>query len=101
MYTMRGNEAGEFPDNLSRGKELDPSMCERVIMKKWPTLIKIGVWVFLCSFIVEYLNPSTVGVRAYYDPTLKYYSSLGNNSHLLKKSNPLIWASAEDHDHFR
>ena len=66
------------------------------------SIIKIGVWVLLCLFLVEYLNPSAVGVRAYYDPSLKYYSSFfANNSPLLKKSNPLIWASAEDHDHFR
>src|SRR3989304_2103825 len=64
------------------------------------SIIKIGVWVLLCLFLVEYLNPSAVGVRAYYDPSLKYYSSFfANNSPLLKKSNPLIWVSA-DHDHF-
>ncbi|HLA29039.1 MAG TPA: hypothetical protein VJZ49_14225 [Syntrophales bacterium] len=69
-------------------------------MKKWTTLIKIGVWVFLCLFMAEYLDPSAVGVRAYYDPlALKYYSSLGNNYSLQKKSNPLIWVSA-DYDHF-
>ena len=64
------------------------------------SIIKIGVWVLLCLFLVEYLNPSAVGVRAYYDPSLKYYSSFfANNSPLLKKSNPLIWVSA-DYDHF-
>lgn len=69
-----------------------------VIMKKWPTLIKIGVWVTLCLFLVEYLNPSAVGVRACYAPSSRYYSSFDNNSPRLKKSNPLIWVSA-DYDH--
>jgi len=69
-------------------------------MKKFMgvSIIKIGVWVFLCLFLVEYLHPSVIGVRAYYDLSLKYYSSFANNSPLLKKSNPLIWVSA-DYDH--
>lgn len=69
-------------------------MCERVMMKKWPTLIKIGVWVFLCSFMIEYLDPSVIGVRAYGDLSLKHYSSFANNSTLLRKSNPLIWVNS-------
>src|SRR3990172_3583 len=70
-------------------------------MKKFMgvSIIKIGVWVFLCLFIVEYLHPSVVGVRAYVDISLKYSSSFANNSPLLKKSNLLVWVSA-DHDHF-
>lgn len=68
-------------------------------MKKWYTLIKIGVWVTLFLFIVEYLHPSAIGVRACYDPSSKYYPSFGNNFPLPKKSNPLIWISA-DYDHF-
>ena len=63
------------------------------------SIIKIGVWVFLCLFLVEYLHPSAVGVRACADPSLKYHSSFANNSPLLKKSNPLVLVSA-DHDHF-
>ena len=74
-------------------------MRERVIMKKRPALIKIGAWVFLCLFMLEYLDPSAVGVRAYYDPSFKYYSSLGNNYSLQKKSNPLILVIV-DYDHF-
>jgi len=69
-------------------------------MKKFMrvSIIKIGALVFLCLFMVEYLHPSAVGVRACYDPSLKYYSSFDNNSPHLK-SNSLIWVSA-DYDHF-
>ena len=64
------------------------------------SIIKIGVWVLLCLFLVEYLHPSAVGVRACDDPSLKYYySSFDNNSPRLTKSNPLIWVSA-DYNHF-
>lgn len=67
------------------------------IMKKWNALVKIGWVLCLCLFLMEYLHPSAIGVRANYSLG-KEYSSLDNAPSCLQKSNNLAWVRG-DHDH--
>jgi len=65
-------------------------------MIKCNNLVKIGWVVFLCLFLVEYLHPSAIGVRANYSLG-KEYSSLDNAPSCSQKSDHLAGVRGE-HD---
>lgn len=66
------------------------------IVKKWPVVLKIGVFLTLCLFVFECLHPSGVGVRVCKKTHSEHYTAVNNEFGCRKDGKPGIIANADN-----